>query len=372
MTQNPQHPHDPEASGPQEPGTAGYGAAYGDTAGQQPAYPGGYGAVPPSAQGGDDGAAARPVQSGGYGAVPPSAQGDGDGYGAPPGGLPPGMGPTSAPDGGGTGFQPSSLPLYPRVQVGPAWRWAWSRVTGNPAVFGGGPLFLVVFYLLMAACVFPLSTVVENASDTVSWVLLVPLVAVLLAFLLGLITVAAGVYHACLVAARGERARLRDFLVFPNRWRTVAVYLVATVLTLAGLLVIIGAPIVAYFCLFAMFVSLDQGTPVFQSISRSFSMMRHGASNDMVPLFLVILVQNVVGYFSAIGILFTFPAGLLMAAYAYVRLSASSPGQPGYGEPGYGQPGHPGYGSDYPGPAGYGQSAYGQPGQSDHAPGYLG
>ncbi|RJF40535.1 hypothetical protein D4740_11895 [Actinomyces sp. 2119] len=237
------------------------------------------------------------------------------------------------------GFQPSSLPLYPRVQVGPAWRWAWSRVSSNPAVFGGGPLFLVVFYLLMAACVFPLSTVVENASDTVAWVLLVPLFAAVLAFLLGLMTVTVGAYHACLVAARGERARLRDFLVFPNRWRTMAVYLVATVLTLAGLLVIIGTPIVAYFCLFAIFVSLDQGTPVFRSISRSFSMMRHGASGDMVPLFLVILVQNMVGAFTTIGSIFTVPVGILMAAYAYVRLSASSPGQPAYGQPGHWQEG---------------------------------
>lgn len=232
-----------------------------------------------------------PISGGHYGGnVPPTAGADAA-YGYP-------QTPAS---------MPSPWPTVPRIEVGDAVRWAWSKTFANPLIIAWIPLSLAGVGLVVAGLLSLVDDDSLNAAIGIPAVLVWALVMYL------------GIQSAALRVARGEKVTFRSFVAPPNGFDAAAALAFVGLAIAVGSFLPFGSVVAGYFLWVTAMVAMNEGCSCFKAISRSCRLMKQGGN---APLALLVLgLIHLVGMLTAVGWLITGPMAALMTAYVYMRVS---------------------------------------------------
>ncbi len=232
------------------------------------------------------------------------------------------------------------------ISIVEALRFGWRHVRGNSRVIFSATLLLLVIELLQRLFFALYASDPYTAAS-------VFLSALVLEFIFS-----AGFTIIILTAARGEAVLLRN-IIPPTRllWQNLAALAIATALVILAMLVPLALGTLAGLALLALhasgilaavvflagilcgiaaglyvglryamarFVSVDGTYAVGEIIHRS-ATLSQGVKWQLLLFFAAILLINIIGILTIIGLLITLPVGLFAFAYLYLRLLERHP-----------------------------------------------
>ncbi|WP_243858854.1 hypothetical protein [Actinomyces sp. ZJ308] len=204
-------------------------------------------------------------------------------------------------------YMPSPRPPVPRIEVGDAVKWAWSKTFANPLIIAWIPLSLAGMGLVVGGLLSLVDDDSLNAAIGIPGVLVWALIMYL------------GIQSAALRVARGERVTLRSFVAPPNGFDAAAALVLVGLASVVASLVPFGGVVAGYFFWVTAMAAMNEGCSCFTAIGRSCRLMKQGGNAPVVLL--VLGVIHLVGMLTAVGWLITGPMVALMTAYVYMRMS---------------------------------------------------
>jgi uncharacterized membrane protein len=298
--------------------------------GEQPSTPAaGAPTPPPPAEGAQPGAYPPPAPAPGYGApaggYPPPAE-----PAQPYGQQPPAAAPYPPQQPYGQ-QQPYAQPAYqasgPTVGVGEAFNWGWTKFTQNVGPLLLGVLAYLVVIGVIAGIFFAILAAAAAASDpygsSSGLAALSGFTGLLFTGVLALLSVfmQAGVIRATLEIANGRPVEFATFFKFTDFGKVILAALLVGVGTAVGYLLLwLPGLVFAFFAQFTLYFVIDKGLDAVDALKASFTLVNRNLGT-VVVLFLGVYVANAIGSaLCGVGLLVSFPVGLLATAYLFRRI----------------------------------------------------